>query len=56
MDLLEENHEKAEIKRKALRRGKNLTFSNHTCLGNESVVEGDPPKNRNEIEAEGGVK
>ena len=34
-DSLEGPHEEAEIQRKALRRGKNLTFSEDTCLENE---------------------
>ena len=34
---LEGPHEKAEIQRKALRRGKNLAFSEDTCLENERV-------------------
>ena len=31
-DFLEELHEEAEIQRKVLRRGKNLAFSEDTCL------------------------
>ena len=31
------SHEEAEIQRKALRRGKNLDFSEDTCLEKESV-------------------
>ena len=34
---LEGLHEKAEIQRKALRRRKNLAFSEDTCLENERV-------------------
>ena len=36
-DFLEGLHEEAEIQRKALRRGKNLAFSEHTCLEKERV-------------------
>ena len=36
-DCLKGPHEKAEIQRKALRRGKNLTFSKDTCLEKERV-------------------
>ena len=36
-DSLEGPHEEAEIQRKALRRGKNLAFSEDTCLEIESV-------------------
>ena len=36
-DSLEGPHEEAEIQRKALRRGKNLVFSEETCLEKESV-------------------
>ena len=36
-DSLEESHEEAEIQRKALRRGKNLAFSEETCLEKERV-------------------
>ena len=36
-DSLEGPHEEAEIQRKALRRGKNLAFSEDTCLQNERV-------------------
>ena len=34
---LEEPHDEAEIQRKALRRGKNLAFSEDTCLEKERV-------------------
>ena len=34
---LEGTHEEAEIQRKALRRGKNLAFSEDTCLEKERV-------------------
>ena len=36
-DSLEGPHEEAEIQRKALRRGKNLAFSEDTCLEKEKV-------------------
>ena len=36
-DSLEKLHEEAEIQRKALRRGKNLAFSEDTCLVKERV-------------------
>ena len=36
-DSLEGSHEEAEIKCKALRRGKNLAFSEDTCLEKEKV-------------------
>ena len=36
-DSLEGPHEEAEIKRKALRRGKNLAFNEDTCLEKERV-------------------
>ena len=36
-DCLEGPHEEAEIQRKALRRGKNLAFSEDTCLEKERV-------------------
>ena len=36
-DSLKEPHEETEIQRKALRRGKNLAFSEDTCLEKESV-------------------
>ena len=36
-DSLERPHEEAEIQRKALRRGKNLAFSEDTCLEKERV-------------------
>ena len=36
-DSLEGPHKKAEIHRKALRRGKNLAFSEDTCLEKERV-------------------
>ena len=36
-DSLEGPHEEAQIQRKALRRGKNLAFSEDTCLGKEKV-------------------
>ena len=36
-DSLEGPHEEAEVQRKALRRGKNLAFSEDTCLKKERV-------------------
>ena len=42
-DSLEGPHEEPEIQRKALRRGKNLAFSEDTCL-EKSAVEGDQEK------------
>ena len=36
-DSLEGPHDEAEIQRKALRRGKNLAFSEDTCLEKERV-------------------
>ena len=36
-DSLEVPHEEAEIQRKTLRQGKNLAFSEDTCLENERV-------------------
>ena len=36
-DSLEGPHEEAEIQRKALRRGKNLAFSENTCLEKERL-------------------
>ena len=36
-DSLDRSHEEAEIQRKALRRGKNLAFSEDTCLEKERV-------------------
>ena len=36
-DSLEGPHDEAEIQRKALRHGKNLAFSEDTCLENERV-------------------
>ena len=36
-DSLEGPHEEAEIQRKALRHGKNLAFSENTCLEKERV-------------------
>ena len=36
-DFLEGIHDEAEIQRKALRRGKNLAFSEDTCLVKERV-------------------
>ena len=53
---LERPHEEAEIQLKALRRGKNLVFSEDTCLKKERVVEGDPNKSCSGIETEAGVE
>ena len=36
-DSLEGPHQEAEIQRKAIRRGKNLAFSEDTCLEKERV-------------------
>ena len=36
-DSLEGPHDEAEIQRKALRRGKNLVFSEDTCLEKKTV-------------------
>ena len=44
-DSLEGPHEEAEIQRKALRRGKNLAFSEDTCLEKEKVRSKVTPKN-----------
>ena len=43
-DSLEGPHEEAEIQRKALRRGKNLAFSEDTCLEKERVRSKVPPR------------
>ena len=46
-------HEEAEIQRQALRRRKNLAFSEDTSLGiGKSAVKGDPKKSRSGIETE----
>ena len=55
-DSLEGPHEEAEIQRKALRRGKNLAFSEDACLENESAVEGNSKKIWSGIETEAGVE
>ena len=47
---LEGSHEEAELHRKALRRGKNLAFSEDTCLKKGSAVKGDPKKSWSGIE------
>ena len=44
-DSLEGPHEEAEIQRKALRRGKNLAFSEDTCLEKERVRSKVTPRN-----------
>ena len=43
-DSLEGPHDEAEIQRKALRRGKNLAFSEDTCLEKEGVPSKVTPK------------
>ena len=43
-DSLEGPHEETEIQRKALRRGKNLAFSEDTCLETERVQSKMTPK------------
>ena len=43
-DSLEGSHEEAEILRKALRRGKNLAFSEDTCLEKERVRSNVTPR------------
>ena len=43
-DFLEGPHEEAEIQRMALRRGKNLAFSENTCLEKERVRSKVTPK------------
>ena len=55
-DPLEGPQEEAEIQRKALRRGKNLAFSEETLRKGKSVVEGDPKKSCSGIETEAGVE
>ena len=56
-DSLEGPHDEEEIQRKALRRGKNLAFSEDTCLEKgKSAVEGDPKKSSSGIETETGVE
>ena len=54
-DSLEGPHEETEIQRKALRCGKNLAFSEDTCLG-KSTVEGGPKKSWSGIETEVGAE
>ena len=55
--FLEVPQKKAEIQREALRRGKNLTFSEDTCLEKkENAVEGNPKKSWSGIKTEGGVE
>ena len=43
-DSLQEPHEEAEIQRKALRHGKNLAFSEYTCLEKERVRSNVTPR------------
>ena len=49
-------HEEVEIQRKALRRGKNLAFSEDTCLETKSAVEGHPKKSWSGIETGDGSR
>ena len=55
-DSLEGPHEEAEIQPKALRRGKNLAFSQDTCLEKERVRSKVTPKKLELIETEAGVE
>ena len=56
-DSLKAPHKEAAMQRKALRRGKNLAFSEDTCLETgKSAVEGDPEKSWSGIETEAGVE
>ena len=55
-DSLEGPHEEAEIQHKALRRGKNLVFSEDTCLEKENAVKGEPKKGWSGVETEAGVE
>ena len=55
-DSLKGPHEEAEIQRKALRRGKNLAFSENTSQKKKSAVESDPKKSWSWIETEVGAK
>ena len=43
-DSLDGSHEEAQLQRKALRRGKNLAFSEDTCLEKEKVLSKVTPK------------
>ena len=56
-DSLEGHHHEAEIQRKALRSGKNLAFSEDTCLEKEkSAIKVDPKKSWSGIETEEGAE
>ena len=56
-DSLEGPHEEAEIQRRALKRGKNLAFSEDTCFRKgKSAIEGDPKKCWSGIETEAGAE
>ena len=56
-DSLQGPHEQAEIQRKALRRGKNLAFSEDTCLEKERVrSKVTPRKVGSGIETEAGAE
>ena len=56
-DSLEEPHEAAEIQRTASRRGKNLAFSEDTCLEKEIVrSKVTPRKVGSGVETEAGVE
>ena len=56
-DSLEGTHEEEEIQRKALRRGKNLAFSEDTYLEKgKCAVKGDPKKSWSGIEMEAGAE
>ena len=56
-DSLEGPHDEAEIQRKALGRGKNLAFSEDTCLEKgKSAVERYPKKSWSGIETETGAE
>ena len=55
-DSLEGSHVEAVIQHNALRLGKNLAFSEDTCLEKERVqFEGDPKQSWSGIEVEGRV-
>ena len=55
-DSFEGAHDEAETQRKDLRRGKNLAFSEDTCLvKKKSAVEGDPKKSWSWIETKAGA-
>ena len=61
--FLERSHNEAEIQRKVVRRGKNLAFSEDTCLEKERVRSNVTPrkagvglKRRQELKQRGGAK